>query len=304
MPELPEVETIARGLAAARGLTIQRVLAARGDYVRATRRGAAKRLVGRQIADVGRHGKRLTLHLAPEGALLVHLGMSGQVTLVAPDAPLESHTHLRLDLGPLEFRLRDPRRFGGVWIQERGDESLAAAQVTGPARHGGRPAAPNADDAGARNGARPGELGPDAWEIPEATFLSLLSRPRQIKALLLDQGAIAGLGNIYCDEALWAARIHPLAIAAKLPRARRRKLHAHLQRILGDAIRAGGSTLRDYRNSDGEEGEFQRSHRVYGREGEGCPRCDAPIRRLQIAGRSSHVCLRCQRTPRRPRATG
>lgn len=301
MPELPEVETIARGLAAARGLTIHRVLAARSDYVRAARRGAEKRLVGRRIADVGRHGKRLTLRLSPEGALLVHLGMSGQVTLVASDAPLESHTHLRLDLGSHEFRLRDPRRFGGVWIQEHDDEPLAAARVTGPARHGGPRGGPHS---GARNGARPGVLGPDAWQIPEATFVDLLSRPRQIKALLLDQGAIAGLGNIYCDEALWAARIHPLAIGAKLPRARRRELHEHLQRILGDAIRAGGSTLRDYRNSDGEEGEFQRSHRVYGREGEPCPRCDAPIRRRTIAGRSSHVCLRCQRPPRQRRPSG
>jgi formamidopyrimidine-DNA glycosylase len=294
MPELPEVETIARGLATAAGAEILRVEIARRDYVREARKGAARAIEGRRLARTVRHGKRLSLELAPRGRILVHLGMSGQVTLARPDDPAAPHTHLRLGLatsaGPLEIRVRDARRFGGVWIDPDGAASApGAAPVSGPS---------------ARNGARPGPLGPDALAIDRRAFRALLRRPRQIKALLLDQHAIAGLGNIYCDEALWAAGVHPLTTATDLREDEVVSLHRHLRRILHSAIRHGGSTLRDYRDSHGAEGAYQRRHRVYGREGAPCPRCGTAIRRLAAAGRSSHVCPRCQHRRRRPsRAT-
>jgi formamidopyrimidine-DNA glycosylase len=294
MPELPEVETIARGLARAEGSTLRRVRIARRDYVREAERGAAREIEGRSLHAVRRHGKRLALELAPAGHILLHLGMSGQVTLGPAGEPVLPHTHLRISLGPdrapWEIRVRDPRRFGGVWIDASGTGvASAAAPVSGPA---------------ARNGARPGPLGPDALAVERASFLVLLRRARQIKALLLDQHAIAGLGNIYCDEALWAAGIHPLTVAGDLRQDEAVSLHRHLRRVLRAAIRAGGSTLRDYRDSHGKAGAFQERHRVYGREGEPCPRCGTAIRRLAAAGRSSHVCSRCQRRKPRRRRRG
>jgi formamidopyrimidine-DNA glycosylase len=290
MPELPEVETIARGLAAIRGAKVRRVRIARDDYVRWARPAPEGTLRGRTIVGVTRHGKRLALDLRPAGSLLLHLGMSGQVTLAGRAEPVPPHTHLRVELaGERELRVRDPRRFGGVWIDpDRGAGDAAAPLAV---------AAPSG-----RNGARPGALGPDALAIGRAELAALLARPRQLKALLLDQRAIAGLGNIYCDEALWAARLHPLTRAADLRPDEVAELHRQLRRLLRAAIRHGGSTLRDYRNSDGGEGGFQRRHRVYGREGEPCPRCGTAIRRLPAAGRSTHVCPRCQRRkPRRRR---
>ena len=289
MPELPEVETIARGLATVEGAEILRVRIARRDYVREARRGAARSIEGRRLARVSRHGKRLVLELEPPGQVLLHLGMSGQVTLVGPEEPLAPHTHLRIDLaggdGVREIRIRDARRFGGAWIDPDGRPAgSGSAPVSGPA---------------ARNGARPGPQGPDALAVDRASFRALLRRSRQIKALLLDQHAIAGLGNIYCDEALWAARVHPLTVAADLREEEAVSLHGHLLRILRAAIRHGGSTLRDYRDSQGDEGAFQHHHRVYGRGGEPCPRCGKAIRRLTAAGRSSHVCPQCQRRKRR-----
>ena len=152
----------------------------------------------------------------------------------------------------------------------------------------------------ARNGAHPGPLGPDALSIRWPAFRAILSRARQTKALLLDQRMIAGLGNIYVDEALWAARIHPLTRARALPEEDARRLHRSLRRILRSAIEHGGSTLRDYRDARGERGAFQGRHRVYGREGKPCPRCGTKIERRAIAGRSTHLCPRCQRPARRP----
>ncbi len=138
------------------------------------------------------------------------------------------------------------------------------------------------------------DLGPEPLAIAAAEFDRLLSRRRQIKALLLDQRTIAGLGNIYCDEALYAARIHPLTRAADLPTTQRRALWRAIRSILRQAIREGGSTLRDYRNVDGQEGNFQTRHRVYGRQGQPCRRCRAPIARILAAGRSTHLCPACQ----------
>ncbi len=283
MPELPEVETIARGLAPRlTGRRIDAVEHLRRDYVLGPSPGPRRVLAGRTIVRVHRHGKRLLLDLSPDGVLVLHLGMSGSVGVVPAGDPVPDHTHLRLRLAESaeEFRVRDPRRFGGVWV---------SASSTPPRLGGAR----------VRNGAGLGPLGPDALDLPWETFRTVLKRRRQIKALLLDQQVLAGLGNIYADEALWAARLHPLRRADAIPIARLRELHAGMRRILREAIRGGGSTLRDYRNADGETGTFQGRHRIYGREGERCARdCGGIVRREVMAGRSSHYCPRCQRAPR------
>lgn len=283
MPELPEVETIARGLAAALvGATVGDVVHAREDYVRSDGSDPRTLLHHRTVLAVDRHGKRLTIRLTGDVFVLVHLGMSGQLLVCDASLPRETHTHLVLRFSgrPDELRLRDPRRFGGVYVS------------TGPVDAVAHPG---------RNGARPVPLGPDALSLGWPAFRDLLARPRQIKALLLDQHRVAGLGNIYVDEALWASGVHPLRSAASLGDVATRRLHRALRRILTRAIRDGGSTLRDYRNSAGGAGRFQVRHRVYGREGLPCPRCGARIVRRPMAGRSTHYCPKCQRPPRRRR---
>jgi formamidopyrimidine-DNA glycosylase len=265
MPELPEVETIARTLRPhVEGAVIERVRVGRRDYVRCAAPSAGAHLAGKRVETVRRHGKRLVLVLRPSGSVVVHLGMSGRVELPAATAPIAKHTHFRISFrdSALEMRVLDPRRFGGIWIADR-DRS--------------------ADD-----------LGPDALALRLAAFRRILERPRQIKALLLDQRAIAGLGNIYTDESLWAAGIHPLARADRLRGDDPRRLLAAIRRVLGAAIRHRGSTIRDYRDADGQGGGFQARHKVYGRAGEPCPRCARPIVRILAASRSTHFCPRCQ----------
>lgn len=286
MPELPEVETIARGLARhLAGATFVAVESVRADYVLAPPPSAAAHLTGRRVVAVARHGKRISVRLDPPAELLIHLGMSGRVTVDPADAPLAPHTHLRVRLSPsgAELRVRDPRRFGSVWIQAPG-----AAPAAVPAHR-------------ARHAALPRPLGPDALALGRDDFRRLLARPRALKALLLDQQAVAGLGNIYVDEILWASRLHPRRRADRVPPDRIPKMHRHLRRILSAAVRAGGSTLRDYRDADGTAGSFRARHRVYGHEGEPCPRCRATIRRLTVAGRSTFLCPRCQRAPKTPK---
>jgi formamidopyrimidine-DNA glycosylase len=271
VPELPEVETVARGLAAALvGAEIGPLAIARADWVRIEGGDAVRELPGRRIVGVVRHGKRLEILVEPEGAIQIHLGMTGNAGVRAPDSPAEPHTHLRMGLRgrPLELRIRDPRRFGGVRIR------------LGPER-GCR----------ARNFA---PLGPDALRIRWPAFRRLLERRTGIKALLLDQRRIAGLGNIYADEILHAAGLHPATPAARLSEEDGRRLLDRLRRILRRAIRAGGSTLRDYRSAEGRPGTYQRRHRVYGREGRPCPTCGTGIVREIVAGRSTRLCPRCQ----------
>jgi formamidopyrimidine-DNA glycosylase len=284
MPELPEVETIARGLAGLVGCRIGKVTVGPHDWVRTPPPSARAHLEGRRIAAVTRHGKRLLFRLDPEGELVVQLGMSGQITVPPRTAPLAPHTHLRLELEGRaeEIRFRDARRFGGAWV---------------------RPSSASVEEAVVRHGRRGlGALGPDALAVSRAEFRRLLARDRQIKALLLDQTAVSGIGNIYCDEALFRARVHPLRKARSIPRDQVDALHGALRTILRRAIRGGGSTLRDYVDADGAAGTYQTRHQVYGREGEPCPRCGARIARILIAGRSTHLCRRCQRAPRRARA--
>lgn len=277
MPELPEVETIARGLAAKiTGQTVARVHMLRKDMLHGNG-GAIEQLVGSRIIDVRRCGKQVRMLLQDsdcrERAMYVHLGMTGRLIVLGASEPIAKHTHLRIDFARsrTELRFCDPRRFGGVWLI---DESRS---VDGPWR-----------------GRRLPPIGMDPLDITLAEMRRLLSRKRQIKSLLMDQQPISGMGNIYCDEALYRAGIHPLTSAAELRPEAVRRLRQAIRRVLTEAIRAGGSSISDYRTADNARGSFQERHRVYGREGQPCRNCGSIIERLLVAGRGTHICPRCQ----------
>jgi formamidopyrimidine-DNA glycosylase len=269
MPELPEAETLARHLRRSLlGARFGPIRHLREDVIRSgSGRQFCRVLPGRVVTAVRRRAKRIVLDIDADARLAFGLGMTGHVAVTPVDAPIAPHTHFRItvDGDARELRFRDVRRFGGIWL-------LAGEEA----------------DAGFSR------LGPDPLKVGLATFRELLSRRRQVKALLLDQSVIAGLGNIYCDEALYRARIHPMAKAADLDPGQVARLHCVLKSLLRDAIAAKGSTVRDYVTAGGDRGSFQRRLRVYGREGSPCRRCGAAIRRIQAAGRSTHVCPLCQ----------
>ncbi len=269
MPELPEVQTIVAYLTSRlRGAVIESARLCRRDVIHHGPRALARVLRGKHIRDVGREAKRILVEFDDRSELVVHLGMSGRLTIEPASHPPLIHTHFRARLAgrPDELRFRDPRRFGGLWYFESAEQRRT---VLSP-------------------------VGPDALTLRVPVLRSLCRRHRPIKALLLDQTLIAGLGNIYCDEALHAVGIHPLTPAAALDEPSIRKLACSIRSVLRRAIDSGGSTLREYRNADGAEGRFQDVSRVYGRTGEPCPRCGVLIERILAAGRSSHICPRCQ----------
>lgn len=272
MPELPEVETIVRTLRRRLvGATICGVDLRRTDIVRTANADLVHRLHGRKIRDITRRAKRIVISLDADLALGIHLGMSGRLTLDPPAAPRLPHTHLVLGIGPAvagcELRFRDPRRFGGVWL-------LADGQTW------------------------PGALGPEPLTMRPIQLIGRLAATRRaIKTALLDQALIAGLGNIYADEALHAARIHPCAASCHLATEQVRRLCRAIKLVLRRALRHRGSTLRDYVNADNQSGDFQKLHRVYDRAGEPCLRCRTAIARIVLGGRSTHFCPICQ--PRR-----
>jgi formamidopyrimidine-DNA glycosylase len=276
MPELPEVETVLQGLRK-RALG-RRILAVEvrhpGPIVGSPQQFAAE-LEGRAIVSVQRKGKALALELAAENAppryLLVRLGMTGQFTVAAREAPLEPHTHVLLALGErAELRFRDPRRFGRL-------RSCTPAEVE----------------------AAFDRLGPDARQMTEEQFLSAMrARRGAIKSWLMNQQVLAGLGNIYADEALFVAGIHPLAQPGRISARQGRRLFRAVRKVLDDAVRLQGTSFRDYVDIEGRPGNYTPRLRVYQRTGEPCRRCGRPIRRMVIAGRSSHLCPRCQPHPR------
>jgi formamidopyrimidine-DNA glycosylase len=277
MPELPEVETVVRGLQ--RVLPGRRILSVRLGKTDFIDDPAAleRELPGTRIEGVRRHGKFLVVDLE-EGngdagalSLLIHLGMTGQLVTCASEVAAAPHTHafFVLDDGR-ELRYTDIRRFGRMRILANGEQ-----------------------------GSLLGGLGLDPLEASETEFAAALhARRAHIKALLLDQHVLRGMGNIYTDESLWRARIHPRRLGAILAPAELRRLYRAVQDVLNEAIRLRGSSISDYVDSDGERGEFQLKHRVYQREGKKCFRCKALIRRIIVAGRSSYFCPRCQRAPR------
>ena len=289
MPELPEVECVRRSLE-------RLVVGRRVEAVRVNRRdvivgkaGPGAMLVGDRIAQVLRHGKQLAIVGEGSGCVSVHLGMSGQLCVVpsehvlpvkqrisgrtgsVKDEPLPPHTHvLWLFEEGLRVRFTDPRRFGGLWTFAHLDQLKAERWAL---------------------------LGPDALAIGPAQLAEALSKTKRgLKAALLDQSLVAGLGNIYVDELLYNARLHPLLPANKVPRQSVPGLVRRMRTLLSGAIERGGSSLRDYVDAENQRGTQQQRHKVYGRAGQRCKRrgCLGTIESEQVAGRTTAWCPRCQ----------
>jgi formamidopyrimidine-DNA glycosylase len=271
MPELPEVETVARDL---RPLLVGRSLAglrrSRKALRQAWNRSWERPLLGRRVAGVHRRGKWLLVELDTAAFLMVHLGMTGRFTIAAPGSAVEPHTHLafRLD-NAHELRFRDARRFGSVtYFPDRAAwESFLADR-----------------------------LGPEPWDLSPADWRAALKRTRRtVKAVLLDQTVVAGVGNIYADEACFAARIDPRRVGNAVRPAEADRLLLAVRDVLTHAIESRGSSIRDYVGGSGQRGGYQDRFAAYGRTGEPCPRCSRPIECVRLGGRSTHFCTRCQK---------
>jgi formamidopyrimidine-DNA glycosylase len=280
MPELPEVETIARGLASrVTGDVIESVwLGSKPEPLLSTAREIAGTLESSRISGVRRVGKHIVVDLESTPAArantkaknkkfnhsqwIIHLGMTGRVLVCRPEEEIPKHTHLIAKLASgRELRFVDPRRFGRLKVTH---------DFKAP--------------------------GSEPLNVPLEDFIALFrGRKTPIKSALLNQKLLSGVGNIYADEALFRAGLRPRRRASSLTRADLTRLHAALREVLKEAIKLGGSSISDYVDSDGEEGFFQLQHRVYGREGEPCLVCKTPIKRVVIAGRSSHYCPHCQK---------
>ena len=262
MPELPEVETVVRSITPhIVGRTIEQ---AQFFSPRVTRGGfdtTANALRHAAIHGVRRRGKQILIDL-DRGVLYVHLGMTGKLLWNAKPGKYTRACFV-LDSGTLLYD--DVRQFGRVEFFKIGSQILERS-------------------------------GPDALSVTFDEFYPRLRKHRgALKPLLLNQAFIAGIGNIYADELLFAAGIHPLASAKRISRARAKRMHEHLNEVLQLAISHRGSSISDYVDAAGERGGFQELHNVYGREGQPCPRCGTPIRRIVIAQRGTHYCSRCQR---------
>jgi formamidopyrimidine-DNA glycosylase len=273
MPELPEVETVARGLQKhVAGDVIESVwIGDRHQPLKSTPDEIAGMLEGSRIAQARRVGKHIAIDLEnsngaqskPRGQWVVHLGMTGRMLVVNADAPIEKHTHLIAKLASgRELRFVDPRMFGKLAVTS---DSFKAP------------------------GTEPLDVG---FEI----FVNLFrKRKTPIKSALLNQSLLSGVGNIYADESLARAGIRPRRRASSLTRNDLKRLYDAIQKVLNEAIKLGGSSVSNYVDADGERGFFQIKHLVYGREGEPCRKCKTPIKRIVISGRSAHYCPKCQK---------
>ncbi len=281
MPELPEVETVARDLRPRiLGATIT---GARCSWARTLRthtpEAFAEAVAGRRVEGVSRRAKLVVVELSGDAALTIHLKMTGQLFVVPADAPEDPYVRLVLELADgREVRFRDIRKFGKIGLYGRDPVTgELVAEVGGAAVFAG--------------------LGPepldDAFTL-RAFRRRLRRRSGRLKPLLLDQSFVAGVGNIYADEALWAARLHPLRTAGTLHPADERRLYDAVRTILAEAIERRGSSIDDYTAPDGD-GSMQERLQVYQRTGEPCPRCGRPIKRIVIGARSTHFCSWCQR---------
>ena len=292
MPELPEVETIARGVKnRLRGdRIVQAWFGSRPQSFKSPPARQAKGLAGCTILDVHRTGKHIVFELgagqaamqpqrrqsksapnppvAPDAQWIVHLGMTGRLLVTTQDSPVAPHTHARLDLASgRELRFVDPRLFGRLEFRDLRD-GAATFQASGA----------------------------EPLTIGAREFAEIFHRRRMpIKAALLNQSLLSGVGNIYADESLFAAGIGPRRRTNRLSAAELERLRLELRRILNHAIRLGGSSVSDYVDADGERGFFQLEHCVYQRTGEPCRHCQTPIRRIELAGRGTHYCPSCQR---------
>ncbi len=291
MPELPEVEVVRRGLAGhVVGRTIEQVVLSGTRVARRHVAGPADlaaRVRGTRVAGARRRGKYLwlDLRLDPDDdpqALVIHLGMSGQLLIQAPGAPDPRHLHARFGLSDgSELRFVDQRTFGG----------LALTPIV-PSRHDGMPVPEPV-----------AHIAPDLLEIAgdeQRVVRALKTRNSAIKRALLDQSLVSGIGNIYADEGLWRARIHGQRYASELTKPALTRLLDHTRDVMTDALDVGGTSFDSlYVNVNGESGYFERSLNAYGRQGRPCRRCGAPMRREAFMNRSSYSCPRCQPRPRR-----
>ena len=272
MPELPEVETVVRDL---RPRLVGKRLASLRVGMKSLRQAWSRRwnkqLVGRSVRAVERRGKWILLDLGGPW-LLVHLGMTGQFLVAPADVPRQNHTHLifTLDDGMHELRFRDIRRFGSaaLYPDRAAIDEYFARQRLGP---------------------EPFDVDPDYWRT------ALAKTERNLKAILLDQRVVAGVGNIYADESCFDARLHPATLGCRLKPRQVETLRTTIALVLARAIQKRGSSIRDYVGGSGLMGQYQDEFRVYGRTGEPCLHCRTPIQRIVLAGRSTHFCPRCQK---------
>lgn len=272
MPELPEVETVRRTLTPAIGGRIQAVWdSGMGLHMkRKPPRAALRKLVGSRITGVRRIGKYLLVDTDGPSSLLVHLGMTGRLRIHAKDDPRAKHTHLVLALGAKELRFSDPRRFGQIDVVERAIErEHSALSVLGP-----DPLTDGIDDV--------------------AFHARAKGKKAMLKAFVLDQSVIAGVGNIYASEALWRAKLRPTTRAHRLTLDRARVLAAAIREVIAHALEHGGTTLNDFVAADGAVGENADYLWVYDRKGLPCPRCKTPIKRSVLQGRATYFCPTCQ----------
>ena len=276
MPELPEVESVRSRLAPViEGRALDRVTITDGRLTRPLDPAwVARELEGERVSALLRRGKYLIVRFESERALLIHLRMTGSLRHsaggVLPDDPHRRAVVILDDGSAVGYR--DVRRFGTWLLLEASELDAYLAKRLGP---------------------EPLSRGFRSRDLAAR----LLARRAPLKAVLLDQRTVAGLGNIYVDEALWRARIHPLREAATVTRDEVRALHGAIRRTLERAIVLQGATLRDYALPDGAAGTMQAEFNVYGRAGEPCPRCGTPIEKIRIAGRGTWYCPRCQESP-------
>ena len=272
MPELPEVETIVRCLrphlrglkVASCRLVVPPIHRSRGDP-------PLEMLVGRRVEGLRRRGKMVLVDFSGGLTLLIHLKMTGQLLFCGRDNPRDKHTHFLLAFrsSPRELRFRDVRKFGFLRI-------VATADASG---------APELRS-----------LGPEPLDLErDAFFERLRGRRGRLKSVLLNQRVLAGIGNIYADEILHRAGLHPRTEVARLGPRRLERLRIAVKAVLSEAVAFKGTTVRDFRDGFGLEGLFQNRLKVYGREGEPCPRCGRRIALIRLSGRSTHFCPRCQR---------
>ena len=277
MPELPEVETVVRGLKTT--LIGRRIESVEVLHKPTVSESPAKLqcLLKKRVVDVTRRGKYIRVALESQLGMVVHLRMTGWLGVIPARKPHElndayARVRFGLDGGNELLLFRDIRTFGRVWA---GPETTLDALKS------------------------LAKLGPEPLEISAEDFSTRLrSRGGRLKALLLNQEFLAGVGNIYADEALYAAKLHPLSSAAKIKPERAKALHAAIQAVLSSAIAAGGSSIENFRNAEGESGWFQRELLAYGREGLPCSRCQTPIKRIVMGQRGTWFCPHCQRATR------
>lgn len=271
MPELPEVETVVRDLQPLlTGRTLESLRRGKRKLRRPWKTKWDAHLEGRRVVEVRRRGKWIVIDLDDGRALIFHLGMTGQLTVTEAAALEEDHTHLVFTLDDSRhLRFRDIRRFGSATLF---DDAVSLQSFFEEAK-----------------------LGPEPWDLDPLDWRrAVQASKRPLKAMLLDQQFVAGVGNIYADEALFEARLHPDLLGVELSAAQTEQLRKAIVTVLERAIARRGSTIRDYVGGSGLAGGYQNELRAYGRTGQPCVRCKTPIERIRLAGRSTHYCPQCQ----------